>query len=381
MSRFLMWFSTVLVSALVQLGAAVALAQSPTIAIPGVASNGKLDIFVPSTGLPLVVFQDASTIKAMQCANALCTGAPTSVATVASLSSIARIRVTGAADGLPLISISVSFNGLRAIKCSNASCTLSTTTVVDPGNHGNGDHAVVVPADGRPIFAIFDGSNSDLKVARCANAQCTGTASVVVADGAGTAGRAPAIAIIAGLPQIAYNLNFASLRLLRCGNLDCTVGNSFSMLAAESPIAASMIEGRSGSALIAYQADASPADSLRLLRCLDTSCVGSSVSTIDTHSSGPGLGAGVQMRSGADGLPVISYFDNTLGAIKLARCTRADCAATTVTTVHAPALAPLTLAAGTGLAINGNAVPMIAYALSGVAPNLIVNSCNTRSCL
>lgn len=381
MSRFLMWFGAVLLAVLAQMAAVAALAQSPTIALPGVASSGKLDIFVPASGLPLVVFQDGASIKAMQCANAVCTGAPASVATVASLSSIARLRVTAAADGMPLISISVSFSGLRAIKCFNENCTLATTTVVDPANHGVGDHAVAIPADGNPVFAIFDASNNDLKVARCANPNCTGSASVVVADATGAVGRVPGIAIIAGLPQIAYNAETLSVRLLRCGNLDCSIGNSFVALSADSPVALSMIEAGNGSALIAYSADTSAPDSLRMIRCLETSCATASISTIDKHASGLGVGAGVQLRLGADGLPIISYFDRTLAAVKLARCTRSDCAATTLTTVHAPALAPLTLGTATGLALNAHAVPVIAYALSGSGANLIVNSCNTRSCL
>jgi hypothetical protein len=380
MSRVFALFLYAIACCFAMTGAPNAHAQAPTIVATGASSNGRLDIVVPASGLPLVVYQDGPQVKAMQCANAACIGAPSSTAVIANLST-SRIRAALAADGLPIIGLSVSFSGLRAVKCSNANCTLAVTTVVDPGNLGNSDHALIVPPDGNPVFAIFDANNGDLKVARCANAGCTGGASVVVADAAGFVGRAPAIALIGGLPQIAYNADSLNVKLLSCGNMDCTVGNSFIALNAENAAAISMIEGRDGAALIAYNADTTTQDLLRLIRCVGVSCATSSVSTIDKHASGQGVGAGVQMRSGADGLPVMSYFDLTLGAIKVARCARSDCASTTLTTVHAPAHAPISVGGTTAMTINGNGVPVVAYALSGTTPNLIVNSCNTRSCL
>ncbi len=377
MSRFLALCLYAIAGLIATTGASALYAQAPTIVAPGPGSNGRHDIVVPASGLPLVVYQDLAQVK---CANAACTGVPLSTAVIASVTT-SRIRVALAADGLPIIGLSVTFSGLRAVKCSNASCTLATTTVVDPSNLGFSDHALIVPVDGNPMFAIFDANNGDLKVARCANADCTGSASVVVADAAGFVGRAPAIAIIGGLPHIAYNADSLSVKLLRCGNMDCTVGNSFVALNAENATAMSMIEGHDGAALIAYNADTTTQDLLRLIRCVGTSCATFSVSTIDKHATGQGVGAGVQMRTGADGLPVMSYFDMTLGAIKVARCARSDCASTTLTTVHAPANAPITVGGTTALAINGNGVPVIVYSLSGSVPNVFINSCNTRSCL
>lgn len=380
MSKLIAWSCAVLVSILAMLFSAHAVAQAPTIANPGPATSGKLDILIPASGLPLVVFQDVGAVKALQCANALCTGVPTSTTTVASLTS-ARIRVAAAADGLPIIGMSIGFSGLRAIKCGNAACTTSTTTVIDASNLGsNPDHALIVPADGRPIFAYYDSSNADLKVARCADTSCTGLASVVVADAAGFVGRAPGIALAAGLPQIAYNAGDNSVKLMRCSTMDCSTGNSFSTLTADNPAALSIMEGRDGASLIAYMADVTTQDSLRLIKCVGTSCVTSSVSTIDSISTGNGLGAGVQMRAGADGMPVLSYFDRTLGTVKVARCTRPDCASATTTTLHAPLSTIPTNNTNTALAINANGVPVVAYAVSG-GSSLTIHSCNTRSCL
>lgn len=383
MTKPIAWIVAVCVCLLSLLTSVAVQAQAPTIAVPGPNSSGRSDMLVPASGLPLVVFQEGSTVKALQCANALCSGAPTSITTIANLSSLTRIRVATAADGLPIVGISVTASGLRAVKCNDAACTSSITTVVDSSNLGfTTDHDLIVPADGLPLFAYYDASNFDLKIARCATPDCTGIASIVVADTAGFTGRGPGVAIIGGLPQVAYHSNpsgtINNVKLLRCGSPDCTVGNTTSVLTTDNTASLAMMEGRDGAAIIAYKADVTTQDSLRLVKCLNTSCLTFAVSTVDSISSGSGVGEGVQMRAGADGLPVLSYFDSTFGTIKLARCTRPDCASVTTTTLHAPT--PSVALTANALAINGNGVPVVAYGVLVPVGSLRVHSCNTRSC-
>ncbi len=383
MTKPIAWIVAVCVCLLSLLTSVAVQAQAPTIAVPGPNSSGRSDMLVPASGLPLIVFQEGSTVKALQCANALCTGAPTSITTIANLSSLTRIRVATAADGLPIVGISVTASGLRAVKCNDAACSSFITTVIDSSNLGfTTDHDLIVPADGLPLFAYYDASNFDLKIARCATPDCTGIASIVVADTAGFTGRGPGVAIIGGLPQVAYHSNpsgtINNVKLLRCGSPDCTVGNTTSVLTTDNTASLAMMEGRDGAAIIAYKADVTTQDSLRLVKCLNTSCLTFAVSTVDSISSGSGVGEGVQMRAGADGLPVLSYFDSTFGTIKLARCTRPDCASVTTTTLHAPT--PSVALTANALAINGNGVPVVAYAVLVPVGSLRVHSCNTRSC-
>jgi hypothetical protein len=369
-----------LVCVLALLGCSAIGAQAPTISQLVPVAAGRVDMVMPASGLPLVVFQEFGNVKAFQCSNALCTGTPTSVTTIASLTA-SRIRAALGSDGLPIIGLSTASSGLRAIKCSNAACTSSVTTIIDASNLGSTtDHALIVPADGHPIFAYYDSINHDLKVARCASADCTGVASIVVADATGIVGRHPGLAILGGRPAIVYQ-SASGMSLLRCGTMDCSVGNSIGTVAAVSVAALSVLEGRDGAALIAFLEDSATQDSLRIIKCTGADCLASSVSIVDSVTTGTGLGNGIQLRHGADGLPVMSYFDMTFGTVKVARCTRPDCANVTTTTLHAP-LSKIHTSGGisemTALAINANGVPVVAY--SGQGGRMIVHSCNTRSC-
>lgn len=375
MNQFVHSMSRIAAALLLLAAAHQSAAQAPSIATPGFGSNGRLDLVVPASGLPFVAFQDGPAIKAMACADSACTAAA-SVSTLATLTA-SRIRVAIGSDGLPVVSISIVNNGLRFVKCQNAACSLATTAILESVNLGNTDHALAIPPDGRPLIAYLDANNQDLLYVRCGDGACADANKFAAIDTTGTSLRAPSIALVGGLPQMAYQN--AGLRLATCASLDCSDGISFKTLSPEPPISTAVLAGRDGAALIAYEADAA-VDSLRLAKCSDVACTVVSVLTLDKATS-VGVGTGVQMRQGADGLPVISYFDRQFGTVKLARCSKQDCSASTLTTVHAPATNVLangnTQAA---LAISAHGTPLLAYAQQLLPAGLTIHSCNTRSC-
>lgn len=355
-------------------------AQAPTIFAPGPGSNGKLDMVMLPDGVPFIVFQDLTSVKALLCADSACKSAA-SVFAVAPVTTT-RVRVVLAADGLPLIGMSVTNNNLRVAKCENLQCSTATSTIVDPANLGSSDHAIVVAPDGAPLIAYHDALNQDLKFARCGDKACQSGNVVRVVDSAGGIGRAPSIAMISGLPQIAYQ-GAGTVRLALCGSLDCSVGTTFKTLGSDAPASTSIMAGRDGNAMIAFEADAA-LDSLKLVKCSSSGCAIATFTTIDALTSGvvgTGVGAGVQLREGADGLPVMSYFDKSFNTVKLARCTRPDCSSSTVTTVHAPVNSVISSSGATAaLAISANGTPTLAYGIAGTGAGLTVHSCNTRSC-
>ncbi len=364
-----------LVLSLAIAGGAPLAAQSPAILQPGLPSNGRLDVGVPPDGRPLVVYQEASSIKALKCGNSNCSAGNT-VTTVANLS-VRRVRLAFGSDGMPVIGLSVVSSGLRVARCANAECSLASIAVVDPANlGGNTDHALVLPADGRPLFAYFDANNFDLKYARCADAACT-SAQVVTLESAGSVGIAPSMSLIGGLPQIAYGGNSNSLRLARCASLDCSSGASISTLSAENVGDSAMIAGRDGFAMIVYRQDLATPDVLRLAKCNNAACTAPTLTSLDTNATGIGLGVGVQMRPGADGLPLVTYYDQSFQTIKLLRCTRPDCSAASSTTAHAPSSSIVTTTATAGLAVSVGGTPVLAYSQQG--PGLTLQLCNTRS--
>ncbi|MCB1612235.1 MAG: hypothetical protein KDI60_10840, partial [Xanthomonadales bacterium] len=154
---------------------------------------------------------------------------------------------------------------------------------------------------------------------------------------------------------------------------------SFVNLVADNPDDTAMLTGRNGAAMIAYKHDVALSDSLKLVQCNNSACTAPTVRQLDSIEFGLGLGDGVEMISGADGLPVLSYVDQSFGTIKLLRCTRQDCATSTITTLHAPATAVLSTNAATALAMSAQGTPVVGYGVSGASLTLSV--CNTRGCL
>lgn len=349
----------------------------PLIVTPGINGGARLDVVVPSDGLPLVVYQEGAVVKALKCGNTTCTSGNT-ISSVSPLT-VRRLRLALGSDGLPLIGMSVSSSGLRMARCLNAACSSASVSLIDPANLGaNTDHAFVVPGDGRPLFAYYDSNNADLKYARCADASCTSSV-VTVLDSIGAVGNAPSLALIGGLPQMAYNGGTTAFKLARCSNLDCTPGASISTLNTDNALDTSMIAGKDGFAMMVYRQDATTLDSLRLVKCNDANCLSSTSTLLDSTNTGVGIGNGAILRTGADGLPVISYIDFSFAALKVLRCTRQDCLSSTITTVHAPAAGVVTTG-HLGLAIGSSGTPVIAYNQTG-SNGLLLNFCNTRSCL
>lgn len=368
-------YRAIIFSLAITAGAPLA-AQLPSILQPGSPSNGRLDVGVPADGRPLVVYQEASSIKALKCGDSTCSAGHT-VFTVANLS-VRRVRLAFASDGTPVIGLSVVSSGLRVARCANAECSLASIAVVDPANLGaNTDHALLLPADGRATFAYFDANNFDLKYARCVDAVCS-SSQVVTVESVGSVGIAPSMSLVGGLPQIAYGGNSNSLRLARCASLDCNSGTLVSTLSAENVADSAMMTGRDGFAMIAYRQDLTTPDVLRLAKCNNTACTAPTLTSMDINAASIGLGTGVQMRAGADGLPLIAYYDQSFQTIKLLRCTRPDCSAASITTAHAPSSNIVTTTATAALAISAAGTPLLAYAQQG--PGLTLQFCNTRSC-
>lgn len=353
-------------------------ASAPLIVHPGIPNNGVLDVLVPADGLPFVVYQSSSGVKALKCGTPTCDRDNTT-ASVASMT-VRRLRLALGVDGLPIVGISVHSpsGGLRMARCLDARCGSVSLTMVDSTNLGaNTDHALVMPADGRPLFAYYDSNSQDLKFARCDDEKCS-SSQVSVVDSVGIVGISPAITLVANLPQIAYNANNVGLKLARCSTLACDGANTISTLTTDHAIDIAMLTGRDGAALIAYKHDVATQDALRMIKCGNAACSTQTAFLLDSVEFGNGLGAGVHMRAGADGLPVLAYLDVSFGATKLLRCTRPDCATTSITTAHAPAGYVLTTSTPAALAISAQGTPLLGYSVSG--PGLTLNFCNTRSC-
>ena len=276
--------------------------------------------------------------------------------------------------------VSASANG----DCAQTS-NWSTVTVDAAGEVGH-NPSIAVDTNGNPIISYYDWTNQDLKFAICdlsasANGNCgqTGDWSTVTADAAGSVGWTTSIALDANNdPLISYydasneDLKFAICDLSASTNGNCDQTSDWSTVtvdaAGEVGPDPSIAVDADGDPLISYY-DASNKD-LKFAMCdLSKSTNGNcdqtgdwSLVTVDAVGDG-GRFTSIAVATNDD--PVISYWDQTNGDLKLAICDASESANgncdqtgdwSTVT-----ADADETVGLWSSIAIDTNGNPMISY--------------------
>jgi hypothetical protein len=341
-------------------------------------------IAIGADGLPVISYQDATagTLKVAKCANTACTG--TSISTVDDPANFVGqyTSIAIGVDGLPVISY---FDGnagaLKVAKCANATCTGTSiiTTVDDPANSVGYYTSIAIGTDGLPVISYQDFTAGTLKVAKCVNAACTGTSISTVDDPANFVGNYTSIAIGAdGLPVISYHdFTAGALKVAKCGNAACNGANTITTV--DDPVNGvgfytSIAIGADGLPVISYF-DGS-AGALKVAQCVNAACTGISViTTVDDPANYAGSYTSIAI--GADGLPVISYQDQTAATLKVAKCVNDACTgAGIITTVDDPANF---VGSFTSIAIGADGLPIISY-FDGGAGALKVAKCNKPSC-
>ena len=351
----------------------------------GVGAHSSITI--GADGLPVISYYDDTNgdLKVAHCGNAACSAGNT-VTTVESAGNVGtNSSVAIGADGLPVISYHDIGNGdLKVAHCGNAACSAGNTitTADSAGFVGEGSSATI-GGDGLPVISYHDITNRDLKVAHCGNAACSAANTITTVDSAGDVGQSTSVTIGAdGLPVISYEKLFfdGDLKVAHCGNAACTAGNTITTVdsAGDVGTSTSVTIGAQDLPVIAYVDDTN--DDLKVARCGDAACStpcgvgGTTCTTVDSA----GIGNGLQSATiGADGLPVISYWDVTNQDLKVAHCGNAACnASNSLTTVDNGG------DAGTysSVTIGADGLPIISY-YDSTNVDLKVAHCSNRYCI
>jgi len=133
-----------------------------------------------------------------------------------------------------------------------------------------------------------------------------------------------------------------------------------------------IVSGADGLPLLAFY-DETRGD-LKVSKCLDSTCSGRvATSTIDRAGN---VGSYVAMVIDPEGFPVLSYLDATSGDLKVARCETSDCSGTkTITTLDSEGVVGLF----TSMAIGEDGLPVISY-FDRDRCALKVAKCNDPAC-
>ena len=115
---------------------------------------------------------------------------------------------------------------------------------------------------------------------------------------------------------------------------------------------------------------------LKVAKCANAACTGASTLTTVDSSAGS-VGRYTSITLGADGLPVISYYAFTNGDLKVAKCANAACTgASTLTAVDSAGNVGLR----TSITLGADGLPVISYrdVTNGV---LKVAKCTSATCV
>ena len=145
------------------------------------------------------------------------------------------------------------------------------------------------------------------------------------------------------------------LNFMRCGNAACSTGNLIRSLDAPAGnqvgLYTSIAIGSDGFPLVSYHDET--AGTLKVAKCASLDCAGGAiVTTVDDHPVNT-VGLDTSLAIGADGLPVISYYDSTAGGLKVVKCVNVNCAGlNTITMLHNP---PGDVGRNTAIAVGATA--------------------------
>lgn len=268
------------------------------------------------------------------------------------------------------------FRGVAAngsVVCEPLPGVPAMATLDDPASNVGKYASIAVGNDGLPIISYFNETNFALKVAKCSNAACT--AATVITLGSAVEGQTSIAIGNNGLPVISY-AHATALKVYQCANAACTSGTSNTVddpannVGTHSAIAI----GVDGFPVISYRDNV--ADALKVAKCVDAGCAGAaSITTIDDPANDVGEFTSITVPN--DGRPVISYFDATANALKVAKCANISCTgAATLTTVDDPANL---VGQYTSIAIGSDQLPVISY-LDISDFNLKVAKCANAAC-
>ena len=326
---------------------------------------------------------DADTVDGLHASEIM--GRPAfSITTVDSAGDVGQhTSVTVGVDGLPVISYYDDTNDhLKVAHCGNADCTSGNTiTTVDSGGDVGGHTSLTVGADGLPVISYRDQTNKNLKVAHCANAACTSSTTTTV-DSATNVGQYTSVTVGAdGLPVISYyDDTNGNLKVAHCGDPDCSESvnpNTITAVDSAGNVGeyTSVTVGADGLPVISYYDDTN--GNLKVAHCGDPDCSESVNPNTNTAVDSAGyVGEYSSVTVGTDGLPVISYWAYTNSDLKVAHCGNADCTAgNTITTVDSGG----GVGQYTSVTVGADGLPVISYR-DVTNGNLKVAHCSNVAC-
>jgi hypothetical protein len=306
-------------------------------------------IKIGADGLPLisyVKYLDDQNVNVYDLRVAHCADRVCSSATITTLDAAADVHantaLTIAADGFGTIAYEDSAQqSIKVAHCLNAACTNASTRTIGTGGFASdtgtpGALSVATNPIGGVSIAYNTGLPSwSLQLVTCTDPGCAHIASQVniepsssPAPGQTNAAIGPSIVYgLDGLPLLSFGVgltvNAASdLVVAHCSNVYCTLSNPVSVhTGASTGWFTSVAIGGDGLGVVSYSDHTNL--NVEVAHCADLACSGVTHGILDEF--GAQGSTGTALAIGSDGLPLITYQDNTTNVFRVVHCGNVTC--------------------------------------------------------
>jgi len=289
--------------------------------------------------------------------------------------------LAGAALAAPALLVAVAL-----VFSSSTRTALAANSITSPDTAGTVGlyTSLALDASGNPVVSYsFNTVNRDLRVMHCNDPNCAGGGeSIASPDTDGDVGCDTSLALDgSGFPVVSYrNCSNGDLKVLHCGNVDCTAGNTIHTVDSPSTVfgGTSLALDSSGYPVVSSMGSAS--NDLRVVHCNDPNCADGDESITSPDTVGV-VGGVSSLALDDSGFPVISYAGGS-GELKVLHCDDSDCAGDESTHITSPDIGlGLGAIAGysTSLALDGSGNPVVGY-YDSTNDDLKVMHCNDANC-
>ena len=249
----------------------------------------------------------------------------------------------------------------------------STQRTVDAEGNVGYQTSIAIGTDGNPIISYLDLANGDLKTASCESTSCN-NATISTVDSIGNVGTSSSIAIGAnGNPIISYyDFTNRALKIAACSNPKCTDATISTIDSNNGDVGqySSIAIGANGNPIISYFDATSYA--LKVASCDNPVCTTAHTTRFADNGN---VGFHSSIAIGSDGRPVISYYDATNEDLKLAACDSFTCSSAHRYTIDTTG----NVGEDTSIAIGTDGNPIISY-LDRSNYNLKIAHCGHSRC-